>query len=211
MKHRSMIIVAAGSASRFGSDKLLTEIDGRPLIAWTIEAILPVVDECVLVTRGDQRDSLSSMFPEVTAVVGGENRTESEIAGLAAVSNSTLIGIHDGARPAVPTDMVTALFEAAALHGGAIPGLSPHGQIINRENQTQLHHVQRVQTPQVFWGPELRSAYRAATAAGFTGDDTADIVHNFSNLDIAVVGGDPANIKATVPEDLERLRQILSN
>ncbi len=211
MKDRSMIIVAGGSASRFGSDKLIADIQGRPLIAWTIEAIFSVVDECVLVAREDQHESLSQSFPDIVTVIGGSTRTESEIAGLAAASTSALIGIHDGARPAVPTSLVERLFEEAAIHGGAVPVLPTEGPLVTRDDLSRVHQTRRAQTPQVFWGPELRSAYRAAASTGFAGQDSADVVHNFSNLDIAVVEGDTGNIKVTVPEDLQRISQILSS
>ena len=38
-----MVIVGAGSSTRFGADKLLTEVAGRPLIEHTIEAVRPHV------------------------------------------------------------------------------------------------------------------------------------------------------------------------
>lgn len=206
-----MIIVAGGSASRFGSDKLMADVAGRPLIAWTINTILPLVDECVLVTREDQLGSLGAMFPDVTMVVGGQSRTESEMAGIRAVSNSALIGIHDGARPAISPDLITTLFEVAALKGGAIPGIAPDGPVIGRGDLVEIPRVRKVQTPQIFWGPELRSAYRAAAESGFVGDDTADVAHNFSYLEISVVAGDPANVKVTLPADLEQVARFLTD
>jgi molybdenum cofactor cytidylyltransferase len=50
-----VILLAAGSASRFGSPKLLAEIQGRPLLVRAIETLLEVVarDQLVVVLGAD--------------------------------------------------------------------------------------------------------------------------------------------------------------
>lgn len=209
MKDRSMVVVAAGSSTRFGADKLMSDISGRPLIAHTLMAVEAVVDFCVLVAREDQIAALEALRLGVAIVSGGATRTESEAAGLAAVPPSRLIGIHDGARPAIGSELIDQLFETASHHGGAVPGLPPRRPLIARDGLTPLVDALAVQTPQVFWGPELKSAYLAASRSGFTGFDTADVVSNFTNLEVAVIPGDPANIKVTYPEDLDQVRLTL--
>ncbi len=210
MKDRSMIIVAAGSSTRFGSDKLMSEIAGRPLITHTVAAIVGLVDHCVVVVRADQVAAIEAMELGVEVVSGGATRTESESAGLAAVPPNRLIGIHDGARPAVSAALIERLFAAAALSGGAVPELPPHAPLVERDTLAPVENAVAVQTPQVFRGPELQAAYQAARRAGFTGYDTADIVHEFTNLEITSVPGDPLNIKITYPEDLDQVRLTLS-
>jgi 2-C-methyl-D-erythritol 4-phosphate cytidylyltransferase len=209
MKDRSMIIVAAGSSTRFGSDKLMADISGRPLIAHTVQAVKTAVDLCVLVARDDQIPALTALDLGIEIVPGGSTRTESETAGLAAVPPSRLIGIHDGARPAISRELIDQLFEAASLHGGAVPGIPPRAPLVERETLAPVDGAMAVQTPQVFWGPELKSAYLAANHSGFTGYDTADVVRNFTNLEIAVIPGDPRNIKITHHEDLDQVRLTL--
>lgn len=205
-----MVIVAAGSSTRFGADKLMSDISGRPLIAHTVLAVKSAVDFCVLVARHDQIAALEAMSLGVDIVPGGATRTESETSGLAAVPPSRLIGIHDGARPAISRGLIDHLFEAASLHGGAVPGIPPRRALIEREGLTPVGNAVAVQTPQVFWGPELKSAYLAANRSGYTGHDTADVVRNFTNLEVAVVPGDPQNIKITYPEDLDQARVIIT-
>jgi 2-C-methyl-D-erythritol 4-phosphate cytidylyltransferase len=210
MKDRSMVIVAAGSSTRFGADKLMENISGRPLVAHTAMAVKSAVDFCVLVARDDQIAALESLNLGVDIVPGGVTRTESETAGLAAVPPSRIIGIHDGARPLISRRLIDQLFEAASLHGGAVPGLPPRRPLIARDGLTPVDNAVAVQTPQVFWGPELKSAYLAANQAGFTGFDTADVVRNFTNLEVAVIPGDPDNLKITYPEDLDQVRLTLT-
>ena len=55
-----VVVVAAGSSRRMaGTDKLMAEIGGRPLLAWTLEACAaaPCVERVVLVARRGARTS----------------------------------------------------------------------------------------------------------------------------------------------------------
>ena len=195
-----MIIVAGGSSTRFGSDKLLARIDQKTILNHTIDSVAPHVDQIVLVVREELIEQFSS--PGLIVVAGGENRTRSEMNGIAVSPPSTLIGIHDGARPAVSARLIESLFDEAATTGGAVPGLEPDGLGIDNEVFHPTRGAIRVQTPQVFWGPELKAAYLAAARTGYTGPDTMAVVHQFTNLEVTVIPGDPKNIKVTHPEDL---------
>lgn len=210
MKDRVMVIVAGGSSIRFGADKLLEDVSGRPLVAHTVDAIIDVVDHCVLVVRADQIDIVGEMNLGVELIAGGDTRTESEMAGIRAATGSRLIGVHDGARPCVSQSLTERLFSAAEESGGAIPVLDPPAPLISRGDHSNATGAKTVQTPQVFWGPELVAAYSAARSSNFEGQDTADVVLNFTNLEITAVPGDPDNIKVTYPADLDRARKLLS-
>lgn len=203
MKRRTMIIVAGGSSTRFGTDKLLTEVAGKPLLNHTIDAVSPFVDQIVLAVREDLIDRFRSAG--LIVVSGGPTRTASEISAVAATPASTLIGVHDGARPAIGGELIDALFDAAASDGGAVPWLEPDQNGIDNEVDHPTRGRIRVQTPQVFWGPELRAAYLAASNSGFTGPDSMSVIRQFTNLEVTLVPGDPKNIKVTHPEDLEKL------
>jgi 2-C-methyl-D-erythritol 4-phosphate cytidylyltransferase len=62
--------------------------------------------------------------------------------------------------------------------------------------------LRRMQTPQAFHAAGLLAAYRAATAAGFHGVDTAETVERHGDLEVVVVAGDPDNRKVTYADDL---------
>lgn len=209
MKARSMVVVAGGSSDRFGSDKLMVEVAGQPLIAHTIATISGLVDECVLVVRSDQVDRVRTLGLGVEVVPGGDSRTASEIAGIAAVGPSALIGVHDGARPLPDPMMIERLFARANEFGGAVPGLAPRSMLVNRDDLSPVVGAVRVQTPQVFWGPELKAAYLGAARDRYEGHDTADVVRQYTNLEIALVEGDPNNIKVTFPADLSAVLERL--
>ncbi len=205
-----MIIVAGGASSRFGGDKLMATIAGQPLILHTVAAVAGSVDSCVLVCRDDQADALVGIGPDVIVVRGGPTRTQSEIAGLAAVDDDVeLIGVHDGARPLISPELIRLLFERAAEVGGAVPLIEPSRPLVRRSDLGYLPEAALAQTPQVFRGPALQKAYKAAVVSGFEGHDTADVVRAFSDLEIAAVEGDPSNIKVTFQSDLDLVRAAL--
>lgn len=206
-----MVVVGAGSSTRFGSDKLLTDVVGRPLITHTVDALLTSVDVCVVVCGPDVAAELRKTHPDLVLTPGGRTRTHSEMAGLAALEAAVdLIGIHDAARPAIKPELVERLFAEAARTGGAVPVLDTPGVIVERENLTTVTGLRRAQTPQVFRGPDLRAAYERAEREGFEAFDTAEVMQRFSNVTIVGVAGDPANIKVTFPDDIELVtRQII--
>ncbi|MCH8984073.1 MAG: 2-C-methyl-D-erythritol 4-phosphate cytidylyltransferase [Acidobacteria bacterium] len=204
---KAMIVVAGGSSARFGDDKMMAMIAGKPLVVHTLEAVASVVDRCVLVCRSDQIEALGRLALDADLVPGGSTRTTSEMAGLAALGGrADLIGIHDGARPLVPVRLIETLFEVAARTGGAVPVLDPDAPVISRKTLRLVDGVGVVQTPQVFAGGALTAAYVQAAQADYEGQDTADVVMSFSDIEIAAVAGDPGNVKVTYPGDVEAVR-----
>jgi len=201
-------VVAAGNSLRFGADKLLTPVAGRPLVAHTVAAVIGHVDRCILVCRTDQMRALGEVEAEM--VPGGPTRTASEMAGLSALgSPAALIGIHDGARPLVSGAMVEALFEVAARVGGAIPILEPAMPLVRKADLAPVRAAVAAQTPQVFRGEELLAAYVAAARVEYEAQDTAEIAQKFGRLTIEGISGDPANIKVTEPGDLAVVKAAL--
>jgi 2-C-methyl-D-erythritol 4-phosphate cytidylyltransferase len=205
-----MVVVGAGSSTRFGADKLRTEIAGRPLIEHTIDAVVGLVDVCVVVCRAEVANDLDR--PDIVVAPGGATRTSSEMAGLAAVGDQVdLIGIHDAARPLVDRALVERLFAAADAHGGAVPLLPYDRLILDKRSHEPISGLQGAQTPQVFRASDLLAAYVRAAQHGFDGHDTVEVVQRYGDVEIVAVPGDPGNIKVTYPEDLERVKARLSD
>ena len=205
-----MIVVGGGTSTRFGADKLMAEVEGRPLVAHTVAAVAPTADIVVLVCRPDQQAALENLDPDLVVVPGGATRTASEMAGLAALGGEVdLIAIHDAARPLVRAELVETLYRTAAEVGGAVPVIEPEGILIDRHTLRPLHNTYRAQTPQIFRGPDLLGAYVRAAQTGFEGLDTADVMLRFGQVPIAAVPGDPENIKVTYPRDLKMVLRAM--
>ena len=62
------ILLASGASTRFGGDKLLEPLDGRPVVRWGAEAIAGAVDTLVVVVREDPQPS--ALRPEVPRAGG---------------------------------------------------------------------------------------------------------------------------------------------
>lgn len=206
-----MVVVAAGSSTRFGGDKLIEQVAGVPLIAHTMAAVTATVDVCILVSRPEQAERLRNLDLGADVVVGGSTRTLSEMAGLAALGDPPdLIGIHDGARPLVSRALIERLFETAREVGGAVPVLASDTFFVEQTTLQPVTRLMTAQTPQVFNGPELMAAYVRAARSGHEGRDTAEIMERFSEVPVAAVPGEPDNLKVTYPADLEEVRRRLT-
>ena len=156
-------------------------------------------------------------FHAMTLVAGGSTRQLSEIAAIESLATDIeagaidLVAIHDGARPFMTLELLDACIEAANRFGGSVPGLPPEAPlyVISEGRARALAAgAMRVQTPQVFRARPLLQAYRASIEAGFEGVDTAETIEKFSTLEVAVVPGDPRNIKVTFVEDLFQAEEM---
>ena len=125
----SAVLVAAGSSTRMGFDKLSFDLGGETVLHRSIRAFAqcPQVTELVLVA-GKNRDFVAQQAADcpkpVQIVAGGATRAESAKNGVLA-AHGELVAVHDAARPFVSAAVITAALEAAARRsspGGAGEG-----------------------------------------------------------------------------------------
>lgn len=211
------IVAAAGRGQRFGApeNKVFARLAGRTVLEWSLEALsgCPDVETIVVVTGAEDRqrvEGLCRSFERVCSVCeGGAERSDSVQSALSAVPPATtVVAIHDGARPLVSAALVGACIAAAREHGAALPA-TPVSDTVKRsvDGLFTLETVERralyaVQTPQVFRLELVREAYCAAHAAGFAGTDDASYVERLGHP-VHLVPGERTNLKITLPEDLE--------
>ena len=220
------IVVAAGASTRMaGIDKLLAPIGDRPLLAHAVLALAasPAVGSIVVVTTDERRDALlhGGWLPERTSFVGGGARRQDSVrAGFAALERAApdpagdgVVLIHDGARPAASPALVDAVIAATRRHGAAIPAL-PVGETLKRVAGDQIEatvdrtDLVAAQTPQGVRRGLLREALASVEARKGTWTDEAALLEA-CRIAVHVVPGDPANLKVTVPADLERATSLL--
>lgn len=124
-KKVSAVLVAAGSSTRMGFDKLSFDLGGETVVQRSIRAFAecPLVSEIVLVA-GKNREFLEQQAAACTkpvqVVQGGATRAESAKNGVLA-AHGELVAVHDAARPFVSQAVITAALEAAAACGAAAP------------------------------------------------------------------------------------------
>jgi CTP:molybdopterin cytidylyltransferase MocA len=114
------VVLAAGGASRFGSPKQLAELDGRPLLAHALDAMLaaPAVDEVVVVLGAEaERVRAAVDLGAAHAVVcedWADGMAASLRAGMEAVGDCDWVVVTLGDQPRVTAQVIGAVVEAAA-------------------------------------------------------------------------------------------------
>jgi 2-C-methyl-D-erythritol 4-phosphate cytidylyltransferase len=212
------IIPAAGRGLRMAGDrpKQFLDLLGKPLLLHTLRAIsrAPFLAGIVLVVPEDFLDSTAQLVAgaddvllPVRVIVGGKERQDSVRNALEALPDaSRWVLIHDGARPLVSLELLTATWNAAHHSGAAIAAL-PATDTVKRVVDGQVRatlpreEIWLVQTPQVFRVELLRRAYREAHRDHWLATDDAALVERLPSP-VTVVAGERSNIKITTPEDL---------
>lgn len=207
------IIVAAGEGIRFGGEKQAAALGGKAVLEWSLSAFerSPEVSEIILVLKRDRfaRQDLSR-FGKISQVApGGRERQDSVSSGLSLVdpARTEIVLVHDGVRPLVSEEMIHRVILGARRFGAAVPVIPLEDTIkrgdgewvIGTEDRTNLY---RTQTPQGFQYDILMGALKAAEGAGRYATDEASLVEQAGGR-VALVEGDPRNIKITSPGDLK--------
>jgi 2-C-methyl-D-erythritol 4-phosphate cytidylyltransferase len=197
-----VIVVAAGSGSRFGRPKQYEELAGRPVLDWSLAAARTTAtgpdDGVVVVVPPDRVGEPATGADRVVA--GGATRSSSVRCGLAAVpGHAAVIVVHDGARPLAGAELFARVVEA--VNDGADAAV-PAVDVTDTLRHRTVGAVDRgglvaVQTPQAFRAAALRGAHVAEPEA----TDDASLIEAAGGK-VVVVEGSPANLKITRPIDL---------
>ena len=211
----SMVVLAAGSSSRMGRDKIMLDVGGIPVVVRTLRVFEAVqeVNEVIVVTREDLVPEIAGLcrafgLQKVKKVVrGGTTRAESaRIGTLEADRDAVLIAIHDGARPFVSEEVVRSTILKASQTGAAVPAVPVKDTIKVAHDGLVEYTPERatlfaVQTPQVFDASLIRAALQKAL------DDGADLTDDCSAVErlgmkVSLTKGEDCNFKLTTLTDL---------
>ena len=119
------IVLAAGFARRMGRQKLLLDLRGKPVVRWSVEAILPHVGDAVVVTGQDDagvRQALEGLPVRFAVNPQPQAGQGSSIAvGMAALKPWTAaVLVVLGDQPRVPDGVIPALLQAREKSGKPI-------------------------------------------------------------------------------------------
>jgi molybdenum cofactor cytidylyltransferase len=119
------VVLAAGFARRMGRPKLLLDLDGKPIVRWSVEGVLPHVGDCVVVTSQDDggvRAALAGLAVRFTINPRPQDGQGSSIAvGVAALKPWTAAAlIVLGDQPRTPEGVVPALLAARQRTGKSV-------------------------------------------------------------------------------------------
>ena len=227
----ALIIVAAGSSTRMGGriKKEYLPLNGGTVLSAAARIFFQTMHftaAVIAVPAHGEQDARAALFadPDMATLIGttqllfvpgGATRQESVrhalealyTAGVLPHSDSSLVLIHDGARPFVTSAIIKAAAAAAETYGAAVPALQPvDTQKETDKNGIIIRHLQRknlaaVQTPQAFRFYPLLDAHRKAAADGCDYTDDTEIWGKYAGS-VKTVPGDSCNKKITYPGDL---------
>jgi 2-C-methyl-D-erythritol 4-phosphate cytidylyltransferase/2-C-methyl-D-erythritol 2,4-cyclodiphosphate synthase len=217
------LIVAGGRGERIGGEapKQYQMVGGRPVIGWTLEAFLrhPAISAVQVVIRPQDRARYAALAAQHAKlrdpVMGGSSRQDSVRAGLAALSGSDRVLIHDAVRPFIDAPLITRVIAALDTAEAVLPGLlvadtlqrvSAGGVIEATVDRTSLYAAQ---TPQGFRFEPIRRAHERAAEAGEAFTDDAALAR-WAGMEVHVVEGERANTKLTTPDDMRAADALLS-
>jgi molybdopterin-guanine dinucleotide biosynthesis protein A len=130
--HSSAIILAGGFSRRFGSDKGLVLLAGKPLILHVIERVSDVADEIIVVVSStNQEEKFENILNERAKIVIDKSESQSPLVGTmtgfeTAKGEISLLLPCDS--PLVSTQIVQFLLEMCTDRSAAIPRW-PNGYI----------------------------------------------------------------------------------
>lgn len=221
------VVPAAGRGTRFGGEvpKQYLEVGGRPLLAYTLDALLahPAVAGVVVALAADDPwwpGWSDHAGKPVLTCTGGASRAASVLAAMAALPESVraddFVLVHDAARPNLaPADLDRLLEQGRADPVGAILA-APVRDTLKRagddggiDRTEPRERLWRALTPQLFRRLQLARALQAAADAGVEVTDEAMALERQGARPLLVEGRED-NFKVTTPADLARFEFELS-
>jgi len=209
-----------GSVAHANAPKQFLTLGGLPVLVHSLKAFaaVPRVAQIVVAVRPNEMERTNAQIAEfgltgrVRVVEGGDNRQQSVVNALAALSaaEDDIVLVHDAVRPLIEPAIIEHTIDAVEKHGAAIVGLpaidtikqverTADGAIIT--STVPRERIVQAQTPQGFRYGLLKRAFAEAESDGFVGTDEASVLEH-AGVEVAVVMGSPRNLKITQPGDL---------
>ena len=220
-----LLIPAAGSGRRMGSsrNKLLLDVMGKPILAWTLQAAKAARHIRwigIIGQPGDWQDFKEivvglGMTKVVHFIPGGATRQESVyrgLQGLPAIAERVLI--HDGARCLATPDLFDRCSETLQTCSGLIAAIPVKDtiKVVNDggiiQSTPDRRQLWAAQTPQGFEVEKLQQCHDEGLRQGWEVTDDAALFEQ-CGLPVQIVEGEETNLKVTTPMDLAIAEFIL--
>ena len=220
----SAVIVAAGESRRMqGVDKLFINVCGVPVLAHTLKPFQAsqLISEIIIVTQEaffEQVEDICTRFGILKVsetVKGGASRLESVINGVySTAKSSSLIAIHDGARPCISIEIIEKTIMTASKYNAAAPGIPITSTVKRAYNKIITETIDRenlfeIQTPQIFASELIKAALTNVYRKSINVTDDCSAVE-LLGASVYITDGSPNNVKLTSPDDIPTLERLLS-
>ncbi len=221
------IIVAAGSSSRMnGTNKILADIGGKPILAHTLGAFEQCndVDSITVVTQKQFFNDVKLLQKKYNVkkiknlVEGGKERQDSVFNGVSSLKNvkeNQVVVVHNGSNPLVSAKEISECVSEAKKHGAAVCAF-PLKDTIKKvsggfvEQTLSRENVWQMQTPQCVQYGIFKKAFDAARKNKKYYTDDVALVEAIGKK-VKIVECSYRNIKITTPDDLEIAQKMLGS
>jgi len=225
------LLFAAGSGARMGSEtpKQFLPLDGEPVLLHTLRLFEnhPRIDGIYLVVNEDwigeaRAFAAAGGIAKLRGVTaGGASAQASIYEGLKYVSahesSDSVVLLHDGVRPYVLPEVITANIESVEKFGSAITYTPCYETVVLSDDGVSVTDIPprrtsyTAQAPQSFRLGEILAAHeRIRALPGHYTDlvDQATICYKLG-IPVHLVPGNRGNVKITTPEDLVILEALV--
>ena len=225
------VIFAGGAGKRMNTraiPKQFLEVHGKPVLIYTLEQFEnhQQIHAIVLVCIASWIDHAKKLIHDyhlkkvVDVVHGGTTGQESIFVGLSharrhSKSDKDVVLVHDGVRPLIDGETITACLDAVELHGSAVTTTPAVETIFVQEKEGEVgqifnrSHCAMARAPQCFYLSDLYEAHLRAQADGrYDFIDSAMMMPNYG-AELHTVTGPVENIKITTPTDFYLFRALL--
>lgn len=222
-------ILAGGIGERLGLDtpKQFFEINGKPLLIYSIESFLKV-DDFDLIFVSSPKDYIektkeiidkfiSDKKDKLKVIEGGETRNGTILNSIYASgkTDDSIMVTHDAARIFVSPDQIQKSIDYCKEYTAASPVIPSVDVVFESLETGKLNSVPlrknlvRAQTPQSFKINKFIEIYNDLNESEIQLLDEAMVLFHLRGESIYLFEGDTANFKITVPLDIDIARTIL--
>ena len=223
------LIFAGGTGQRMNSKskpKQFLELHGKPILVHTLEYFEnhEKIDAICIVCLSGWEEELRRMLKlyQIEKVkwitTGGETGHDSIYNGLKVLmkecNSDDIVLIHDGVRPLITEELISANIDMVKIHGNAITVEAVAESIVvmddsdNVINSIPKRHLTKVaKAPQSFYLKDIWEVHELAQKDGFKSIDSSDLMYRYGRV-LYTVKSTPYNIKIATPSDYYVFRAI---
>ena len=226
------LLTAGGSGNRMGQDipKQFMTVDNKPVIIYTLQAFQyhPEIDAIGVVCLTGWNVVLQAYANQYNITKlkwifeGGDTNQESIYNGINGLkkqgcSEKDIVLVHDGVRPLVSKDIISANIEACKKYGYVVTGLICKEAIMEkveytvRDIEIPRERLVRTQTPHTYTLGSLLEAHRKAKEKGIKNTVASCTLMALVGIkDQYIVEGSEKNgLKLTRPQDVEIFKAMI--
>lgn len=216
------IILVAGNSTRFakGINKNFEQVNGNYILEYSLKQFVDndLIDNIIIALKKEEKTFVENIIKNYTEkpiklVQGGKTRQES-VYNCITETNSSIVIIHDGARPVIKKEYINNCIKTMEQYDGATIAVKSKDTIkISDDNGVVINTTERkntwiVQTPQCFKRDILLEAHKKFKSDETITDDC--MLLELNGKKVKLIEGDYTNIKVTTPDDESLVKQFLS-